>query len=65
MPIIVKVKARHQITLPLNLRREIGIEIGDPLIATVERGRLVLTPQHLLPKDPVVKLSEEERQLLR
>jgi AbrB family looped-hinge helix DNA binding protein len=40
-----RVSTKGQIVLPAPLRRKLGIRTGDPLDASVESGRIVLTPQ--------------------
>jgi AbrB family looped-hinge helix DNA binding protein len=40
-----KVSTKGQVVLPGPLRRKLGINAGDPLDATVEGGRIVLTPR--------------------
>ncbi len=34
-----------RVVLPAHFRRELGLEVGDPLVASVENGRLVLAPR--------------------
>jgi AbrB family looped-hinge helix DNA binding protein len=57
-----KVSTKGQIVLPGPLRRRLGIRAGDPLDASVEAGRIVLTPRHQRPrrstiiKDPITGL---------
>jgi AbrB family looped-hinge helix DNA binding protein len=40
-----RVSTKGQIVLPGPLRRKLGIRAGDPLEASIESGRIVLTPQ--------------------
>jgi AbrB family looped-hinge helix DNA binding protein len=40
-----RVSTKGQIVLPGPLRRKLGIRAGDPLEASIEAGRIVLTPQ--------------------
>ena len=40
-----KVSTKGQVVLPGPLRRRLGIRAGDPLDATIEDGRIVLTPR--------------------
>ena len=40
-----RVSNKGQIVLPGPLRRKLGIRAGDPLEASIEAGRIVLTPQ--------------------
>jgi AbrB family looped-hinge helix DNA binding protein len=39
-----RVSTKGQVVLPAPLRRKLGIRAGDPLEASVESGRIVLTP---------------------
>jgi AbrB family looped-hinge helix DNA binding protein len=40
-----RVSTKGQVVLPGPIRRRLGIRAGDPLEASVEDGRIVLTPQ--------------------
>ncbi len=40
-----KVSTKGQVVLPGPLRRRLGIREGDPLDASIEDGRIVLTPR--------------------
>ena len=40
-----RVSTKGQVVLPGPLRRKLGIRAGDPLEASIEAGRIVLTPQ--------------------
>lgn len=44
MPII-KVNAKHQITLPSTVVKELNIQKGDSLLVDVQDGMIVLMPQ--------------------
>jgi AbrB family looped-hinge helix DNA binding protein len=61
---VVKVRRRAQITLPADIRDELGIEEGDMLEARIENKRVVLIPQKLVPKFEEVELSEEGERML-
>jgi AbrB family looped-hinge helix DNA binding protein len=39
-----RVSTKGQVVLPSPIRRNLGLRPGDPLEATVEEGRIVLTP---------------------
>jgi AbrB family looped-hinge helix DNA binding protein len=43
---VTKVSTKGQVVLPVPIRRKLGIRAGDPLDASVEDGRIVLTPQN-------------------
>jgi len=40
-----RVSTKGQIVLPVQLRRKLGLQTGDPLDTKVEGGRIVLTPR--------------------
>jgi AbrB family looped-hinge helix DNA binding protein len=40
-----KVSTKGQVVLPHPIRRKLGLRAGDPLDATLEGGRIVLTPR--------------------
>jgi AbrB family looped-hinge helix DNA binding protein len=40
-----RVSTKGQVVLPVPLRRRLGLRAGDPLDASVEEGRIVLTPR--------------------
>jgi len=40
----VVLKARGQITIPVNIRKTLGLDTGDLLEVEVSRGRIVLIP---------------------
>jgi len=61
---LVQVKRKAQITLPVRVRRELGIEEGDYLEARVEGNRVVLIPQTVIAKLPTVTLSEQGERVL-
>ncbi len=61
---LVKVTRNAQVTLPLRVRKRLGIEEGDYLDVTVERNKVVMAPKVLLPKLPPVTLSERGEQML-
>ena len=48
---IVKVKDKFQVTLPSSVRDQVGVVVGDILEATVEKGRITLTPKSLVDRD--------------
>lgn len=52
---VIALQSRHTLTIPAELRRALGLEAGAHLDATIENGRLVLTPVEIIPK--VLRLS--------
>lgn len=47
---ILTLQSRSTITVPRELRDKLGIGPGAPLDATIEKGRLVLTPVAVVPR---------------
>lgn len=48
---LVQVSGRGQVTLPAEIRRDLGLEPGDALTVEVEDGRIVLEPMALVPAE--------------
>ena len=48
---LVKVTRGGQVTIPADVRRQAGIEIGDYVEMRLEEGHLVLVPKQLIDKD--------------
>lgn len=49
-----RVSTKGQVVLPAPVRRKLGIRVGDPLDATIEAGRIVLTPRSKPPLQPSI-----------
>ena len=45
---LVKVKAKYQVTLPTAVREQAGVAVGDLMEATVEKGKITLTPKSVI-----------------
>ena len=45
---LVKVKEKHQITLPNVIREGIGLAVGDWVDVKIEKGRVTLTPKSIV-----------------
>jgi AbrB family looped-hinge helix DNA binding protein len=45
---MVTVKNKYQVVIPLRVREQIGVAIGDILEAKVERGQITLTPKSVV-----------------
>lgn len=61
---LVKVTRNAQVTLPLRVRKALGIEEGDYVEVAVEGNKVVMTPKTLITKLPPVALSEQGEQML-
>jgi antitoxin PrlF len=44
-----KVTRKHQVTIPENVRTEIGVKIGDKLMVKSENKRIIMEPQKHIP----------------
>ena len=47
---IVTLQSRNTVTIPLEIRRQLDLEPGAPLEASIEGGRLVLAPVAVVPR---------------
>ena len=45
---LVKVKEKFQITLPVELRKALHLDVGDVLEATIEQDKIVLKPKAVI-----------------
>jgi AbrB family looped-hinge helix DNA binding protein len=45
---IIKLKTKGQVTLPSQLREQVGLRTGDILEASVVAGKITLTPKSLV-----------------
>jgi AbrB family looped-hinge helix DNA binding protein len=45
---IVTVKNKYQVVIPLRIREQIDVAVGDILEAKVERGKITLTPKSVV-----------------
>ncbi len=52
---MVTMRGKGQVTVPGVLRRELHLNPGDVLEATVEKGRLVMTPKTVVDRPTLVK----------
>ena len=56
---LVKITRGGQVTIPAEMRRQAGIEIGDYVEMRMVEGRLVLVPKQLIDKDQTWFWTEE------
>ena len=63
MPML-RVRDKAQITLPVTMRRALGIKPGDYLEAEIQGNKLMLTPQIFVAKSEPVTLSQQGEQML-
>ena len=45
---LVRVKEKYQVTLPVKVRKRVGLNVGDLLEANVEKGKITLTPKLII-----------------
>jgi len=58
---LVKVKGKYQVTLPVSVREQAGVAVGDILEAKVERRKITLIPKRIVDRDPAEALEEVKR----
>lgn len=54
----VTVKKKFQVVIPVAIRRQLGIEVGDLLEVKVDRGRITLTPKMVIDRRTAENLEE-------
>src|SRR5438105_926716 len=68
MATIVKIHRKGQMTLPSRLREEIGVAEGDLVEASIENGKIVLTPTLVIDRSEFpnadAEYSPAERKLI-
>jgi AbrB family looped-hinge helix DNA binding protein len=47
----VKVRSKHSVTIPEDVRRQIHLEVGDRVEVTTEEGRIIIRPMIEIPRD--------------
>jgi AbrB family looped-hinge helix DNA binding protein len=55
---LVSVKNKYQIVIPLNVRKKIGLHVGDLLEAAVERGKITFTPKAVVDRSIAESLKD-------
>jgi AbrB family looped-hinge helix DNA binding protein len=46
---LVQLSPRGQVTLPIDIRRALGVKSGDAMVVSIEAGRIVLSPAVVTP----------------
>ncbi|ACS34574.1 AbrB/MazE/SpoVT family DNA-binding domain-containing protein [Thermococcus gammatolerans] len=66
---LTKVTRNYQITIPSEVRKKLGINVGDVLIVEVENGKIVLKKSDLelpmLPGGKGLTVKEIEKKILK
>ncbi len=57
---LARVKQKGQVTIPANIREELGLHEGDYVEVTTEGSRVVLTPQEIAPRHPAIDAALAE-----
>ena len=55
---IVRVKTKYQVTLPTEVREQAGVRVGDILEATVEKGKITLSPKTVIDRGIAESLEQ-------
>ncbi len=59
MTTLVKIHRKGQMTLPSRLRTAIGIGEGDFIEASIQRGKIVLTPKQVIDRSKFPNADDE------
>lgn len=59
-----KITTKHQVTIPQDVFEELKLSVGDHVEVVAAKGRVIMTPHRMVPKEPAVRLSEEEQKIL-
>jgi AbrB family looped-hinge helix DNA binding protein len=52
---VVRVKGKYQVTIPKEVRRKLGLRVGDYLEVEVQGSTILLKPKALLDKDEALE----------
>ncbi|MBS3983781.1 MAG: AbrB/MazE/SpoVT family DNA-binding domain-containing protein [Dethiobacter sp.] len=61
MGTLIKLRNRAQITLPKEVVKTLGLKNGDDLEIEIKRGRVIITPIAVIPKDELWAWKPEIR----
>ena len=61
MGALVKLRKRARVTLPQRMVKKLGLKTGDRLKIAVKKGRLVMTPVKVIPKEELWAWKPEIR----
>ncbi|MGH3804764.1 MAG: AbrB/MazE/SpoVT family DNA-binding domain-containing protein, partial [Pseudonocardiaceae bacterium] len=50
-PLHASIRTKGVVTLPLEVREELGLHEGDELIVSVQEGNVVLVPARVIPRE--------------
>ena len=57
---LIRIKEKHQITLPSGLREAAGLGVGDWLEVKIEKGKITLMPKNLVDRHIAEALKDVE-----
>jgi len=57
---LARVKHKGQVTIPADIRAEIGLDEGDYVEVTTEGSRVVLTPKEIVDRHPAIDAALAE-----
>ena len=61
---LVKIRDRHQITLPKEIVNKLQVKCGDLMEVEIREGKVTLIPRRVVPHAPAPRLSEKEQRIL-
>jgi len=64
MGTLIKLRNRAQITLPKEVVKTLGLKNGDDLEIELKRGRVIITPVAVIPKDELWAWKPEVRAVI-
>jgi AbrB family looped-hinge helix DNA binding protein len=62
---VVRVKGKYQVTIPKEVRRKLGLRVGDYLEVEVQGSAILLRPKALLDKDEALEKLQAILEKLR
>jgi AbrB family looped-hinge helix DNA binding protein len=62
---VVRVKGKYQVTIPKEVRRKLGLRVGDYLEVEVQGSTILLKPKALLDKDEALEKLQAILEKLR
>ena len=58
---LISVKNKYQIVIPVKVRKQAGIKVGDLLEAKVERGKLTFVPKAIIDRGIAESLEDYKK----
>ena len=57
---LVKVKDKYQVTLPAEIRKQVGLAVGDLLEVEIKGAQITLTPKSVVDRELDLALEDYE-----